>query len=81
MAFGKKQEKEKKTLMQSMGVTRTVIRPREESDIQLRDDRIGRYFKKYVNKFVFVECLCDYLLSFRFFYDVKTIFKFFVLNR
>lgn len=61
MAFGKKQEKEKKTLMQSMGVTRTVIRPREESDIQLRDDRIGRYFKKYVNKFVFVEFSEDFI--------------------
>ena len=52
--LGKKKE-EKKSLMQSMGVTRTVIRPREESDIQLREDRIGRYFKKYLNKFVFVE--------------------------
>ena len=52
--LGKKRE-EKKSLMQSMGVTRTVVRPREESDIQLREDRIGRYFKKYLNKFVFVE--------------------------
>lgn len=52
--LGKKKE-QKKSLMQSMGVTRTVIRPREESDIQLREDRIGRYFKKYLNKFVFVE--------------------------
>ena len=31
-----------------MGITRTVVRPREESDIQLREDRIGRYFKKYL---------------------------------
>lgn len=38
-----------------MGITRTVVRPREESDIQLREDRIGRYFRKYLNKFVFVE--------------------------
>lgn len=52
--FGKKKEN-KQTLMQSMGVTRTVVRPREESDIQLREDRIGRYFKKYLNKFVFLE--------------------------
>lgn len=50
-----KKKEDKKTLMQSMGVTRTVIRPREESDIQLREDRIGRYFRKYLNKFVFVE--------------------------
>ena len=56
MAFRKNEnKKEKKSLMQSMGVTRTVIRPREESDIRLREDRIGRYFKKYLNKFVFVE--------------------------
>ncbi|MCI9596716.1 MAG: hypothetical protein HFE75_05355 [Firmicutes bacterium] len=48
-------EKKKKTLAQSMGITRTVIRDPEESDIQLREDRIGRYFKKYLNKFVFDE--------------------------
>ena len=59
MALGNK--KEKKTMLQNMGVTRTVIRPREESDIQLRDDRIGRYFKKYLNKFVFVEFSDDFI--------------------
>ena len=47
--------KEKKSIAQSMGITRTVIRPREESDIQLREDRIGKYFRKYLNRFVFVE--------------------------
>lgn len=47
--------KEKMSIAQAMGITRTVIRPREESDIQLREDRIGKYFKKYLNKFVFVE--------------------------
>ncbi len=47
--------KEKKNLAQTMGITRTVIRPREESDIQLREDRIGKYFRKYLNKFVFAE--------------------------
>ena len=46
---------EDQDLLQVMGVTRTVIRPREETDIQLREDRIGRYFRKYLNKFVFVE--------------------------
>lgn len=46
---------EKGNILQTMGVTRTVIRPREEVDIQLREDRIGRYFRKYLNKFVFVE--------------------------
>lgn len=47
--------KEDMSLLQVMGVTRTVVRPREEVDIQLREDRIGRYFRKYLNKFVFVE--------------------------
>ncbi|MBQ6371151.1 MAG: hypothetical protein IJJ21_06200 [Firmicutes bacterium] len=56
-----RKKEQKKTLMQSMGVTRTVIRPREESDIRLREDRIGRYFKKYLNKFVFVEFSEDFL--------------------
>ncbi len=48
-------EQKKKTLAQSMGITRTVVRDPSESDIQLREDRIGRYFKKYLNKFVFDE--------------------------
>ena len=38
--------KEDGNILQALGVTRTVIRPREEVDIQLREDRIGRYFKK-----------------------------------
>ena len=41
--------KDKMSLAQAMGITRTVIRPREESDIQLREDRIGKYFKKYLD--------------------------------
>ncbi|MCI8648021.1 MAG: hypothetical protein HFE76_14805 [Firmicutes bacterium] len=48
-------EQKRKTLAQSMGITRTVIRDPSESDIQLREDRIGRYFKKYLSKFVFDE--------------------------
>lgn len=44
-----------KTISQNMGITRTVIRPEEESNIQLREDRIGKYFRKYLNKFVFAE--------------------------
>lgn len=47
--------KEDMSLLQVMGVTRTVVRPLEEVDIKLREDRIGRYFRKYLNKFVFVE--------------------------
>ena len=37
--------KEKKNLAQAMGIARTVVRHREESDIQLREDRIGKYFR------------------------------------
>lgn len=44
-----------KTISQNMGITRTVVRPEEEYNIQLREDRIGKYFRKYLNKFVFVE--------------------------
>ena len=43
---------ESKNFLQQMGVTRTVIRPREEVDIQLREDRIGRYFRKYLNRLI-----------------------------
>ena len=56
-----KDKKEKQSLAQSMGITRTVVRPREQSDIQLREDRIGRYFRKYLNKFVFVEFSDDFI--------------------
>ncbi len=48
-------------LLQAMGITRTVIRPKEEVDIQCREDRIGRYFLKYLKKFVFVEFSEDYI--------------------
>ena len=63
MALFKKDNKkeDKKTMLQNMGVTRTVVRPREESDIRLREDRIGRYFRKYLNKFVFVEFSEDFM--------------------
>lgn len=47
--------KELKSIAQNMGITRTVIRPREVSDIQLREDRIGKYFRKYLDRFVFGE--------------------------
>ena len=55
--------KEDGNILQALGVTRTVIRPREEVDIQLREDRIGRYFKKYLNKFVFVEFSEEFMAS------------------
>lgn len=53
--------KDRMSIAQAMGITRTVIRAREESDIQLREDRIGKYFKKYLNKFVFAEFSPEFL--------------------
>lgn len=50
-----------KTISQNMGITRTVVRPEEEYNIQLREDRIGKYFRKYLNKFVFVEFSEDFM--------------------
>ena len=49
------EENKKMSLAQRMGIKRTVVRPSEETDIQLREDRIGRYFRKYLDRFVFVE--------------------------
>ncbi len=43
------------------GVKRKVLRPKEEFDIQYREDRVGRYFKKYLSKFVFAEFSDEYL--------------------
>lgn len=38
-----------------------VIRPAEESDIKERPDRVGRYFKKYMDRFVFLEFSQEYM--------------------
>jgi len=54
-------EEKKLTIGQRMGITRTVIRPPEESDIRLREDRIKKYFKKYIDKFVFAEFSDEFL--------------------
>ncbi|NCB44372.1 MAG: tetratricopeptide repeat protein [Clostridia bacterium] len=43
------------------GVKRKILRPKEEYDIQYREDRVGRYFKKYLSKFVFAEFSDEYL--------------------
>lgn len=43
------------------GIKRTVNRTPEEYDIQLREDRIGRYFKKYLSKFIFAEFSKEYM--------------------
>ncbi len=54
-------QQEEQTFLQAMGITRTVVRPKEEVYLQYREDRIGRYFKKYLKKFVFVEFSEDYI--------------------
>ena len=55
------EENKKMSLAQRMGIKRTVVRPSEETDIQLREDRIGRYFRKYLDRFVFVEFSDEFL--------------------
>lgn len=47
--------REKDNTIREAGIAKTAIRSRGESDIQIREDRIGKYFKKYLNRFVFVE--------------------------
>lgn len=51
----------KKSIMQNMGITRTVIRNEADVDLRQREDRIGRYFKKYLNRFVFDEFSDSYI--------------------
>jgi len=53
----------KKSLAQSMGITRTVVRAMEEVDLKEREDRIGKYFKKYLSKFVFDEFSEEYMVK------------------
>ena len=43
------------------GIKRTVVREPEEYDIQVREDRIGRYFKKHLSRFVFAEFSKEYM--------------------
>jgi tetratricopeptide (TPR) repeat protein len=43
------------------GVKRTVVRAPEEYDIQIREDRIGRYFKKHLSRFIFAEFSKEYM--------------------
>ena len=51
------------SIVENLGIKRTVIRPPEESEIRLRPDRVGKYFKKYLNKFIFVEFSEEFLAS------------------
>lgn len=44
-----------------LGILPTVVRPPEEMDIKFRKDRVGRYFKKYMERFVFAEFSPEYM--------------------
>jgi len=44
-----------------MCILPTVVRPAEEMDIKVRPDRVGRYFKKYMDRFVFLEFSPEYM--------------------
>ncbi|NLB24780.1 MAG: tetratricopeptide repeat protein [Clostridiales bacterium] len=54
-------EIDKNKWMVRAGIKRMVVRPPEEYDIQLREDRIGRYLKKYLSKFIFAEFSDEYM--------------------
>ena len=54
-----------KTLAGRLGITKKAEIPPEELDLKLREDRIGRYFTKYLNKFVFAEFSEEFLSTFR----------------
>lgn len=44
-----------------LGILPTVVRPPEEADIKERPDRVGRYFKKYMDRFIFAEFSPEYM--------------------
>lgn len=58
-------KKETKSFGERIGVKQSVDVPIEELDLKLREDRIGKYFKKYLNKFVFAEFSEDFLKNFK----------------
>ena len=68
---GKNMAREYKDLKQEKGFfKRTGFRakaeiPPEELDLKIREDRIGRYFTKYLNKFVFAEFSEEFLKKFK----------------
>ena len=57
--------KDKKSLFGRMGITNKAEIPPEELDLKLREDRIGRYFQKYLNKFIFAEFSEEFLAGFK----------------
>ncbi len=58
-------KKESKSFGERIGVKQSIEVADEELDIKLREDRIGKYFKKYLNKFVFAEFSEDFLKNFK----------------
>ena len=46
-----------------LGITgpKSFVRPPEQSELMARPDRIGKYFRKYLTKFIFVEFSDDFL--------------------
>ena len=65
MAREYKDLKQEKSFAARIGIKQTVKIPIEEMDLKIREDRIGRYFKKYLNKFVFAEFSEDFLSTFK----------------
>lgn len=57
--------KSEKSFLKRTGIKQRCEVPDEELDLKLREDRIGRYFKKYLNKFVFAEFSEEFLKSFK----------------
>lgn len=54
-------EQKKMSLAQRLGIKQTEKRPPEETDIKVREDRVGRYFRKYLDRFVFAEFSDEYM--------------------
>ena len=65
MAREYKDLKQEKSFAARIGIKQTVKIPIEEMDLKIREDRIGRYFKKYLNKFVFAEFSEEFLSTFK----------------
>jgi len=53
--------KPKKGFLQTIAAAKQATPPPEQYDIKQRPDRIGKYFKKYMAKFIFVEFSKEFL--------------------
>lgn len=65
MAREYKELKSEKSFLKRTGIKQRQEVPAEELDLKLREDRISRYFTKYLNKFVFAEFSEDFLKTFK----------------